>query len=71
VTLEFKRAFEWQAGYGVFSVSEREVPRVIAYVEEQKSHHASRAGVVGAWEQTHHWNVGPPAGGASPNGVRD
>jgi putative transposase len=70
VTLEFKRAFEWQAGYGVFSVSEGDVPRIIAYIEEQKSHHAKRAGLVTAWEQTHHWNVGPQADNLASEQIR-
>ncbi len=58
VSLEFKRPFEWQEGYGVFSVSEQDVPQVIAYVERQKQHHAEDT-LVEEWEQTHHWNIGP------------
>ena len=58
VTLEFKRPFEWQEGYGVFSVSENDVPDVIRYIENQKQHHAEGT-LVPAWEQTHHWNIGP------------
>ena len=30
----------WQDGYGAFSVSERDLPRVIAYVRSQEQHHA-------------------------------
>ena len=58
ISLEFKRPFEWQEGYGVFSVSERDVPRVINYIEHQKEHHA-RAAAIDEWEQTHEWNLGP------------
>ena len=51
ISLEFKRPFEWQKGYGVFSVSERDVPQVIAYVERQKQHHAEGT-LIEEWEQT-------------------
>jgi putative transposase len=59
VSLEFK-PFEWQDGYGVFSISESDVPHVMPYVKKQKQHHAA-ATVVEQWEQTHKWNLGPKA----------
>jgi putative transposase len=31
--------FEWQTGYGAFSVSSRDVDRVFAYVSNQERHH--------------------------------
>lgn len=31
--------FQWQAGYGVFSVSRSSVPAVRRYIETQKEHH--------------------------------
>lgn len=31
--------FEWQAGYGAFSVSESQVARVRRYIQEQENHH--------------------------------
>ena len=31
--------FAWQRGYGAFSVSESQVPRVATYIERQKIHH--------------------------------
>ena len=31
--------FEWQAGYGAFSVSESQAARVRRYIQEQESHH--------------------------------
>jgi putative transposase len=34
----FKK-FEWQEGYGAFSVSSSQVARTIAYIERQKEHH--------------------------------
>jgi REP element-mobilizing transposase RayT len=32
--------FEWQTGYGVFSVSESQARKVRKYIQEQESHHA-------------------------------
>ena len=58
VTVAFKRPFEWQEGYGVFSISEDAVPDVIRYIENQKQHHAQGT-IIAEWEQTHHWNIGP------------
>ena len=31
--------FAWQTGYGAFSVSESDVPRIINYIKNQKEHH--------------------------------
>ena len=36
------RGFHWQAGYGAFSVSQSEAPRVITYIEQQAEHHRRR-----------------------------
>ena len=33
------RVFEWQDGYGAFSVSESQVPAVIEYIRRQREHH--------------------------------
>jgi REP element-mobilizing transposase RayT len=35
------QAFKWQGSYGAFSVSPSDVPRIRAYVRNQKKHHAS------------------------------
>jgi putative transposase len=32
--------FHWQAGYGVFSVSQSNAPKVKAYIANQEMHHA-------------------------------
>ena len=32
-------AFAWQAGYGIFSVSESNIPAVKSYIENQEDHH--------------------------------
>ncbi len=34
--------FEWQEGYGAFSVSSFMVRKVIAYIQNQQKHHASK-----------------------------
>ena len=31
--------FKWQSGFGVFTVSENDVPRVRAYIQNQEVHH--------------------------------
>lgn len=31
--------FQWQAGYGAFSIGQSQVPRVIRFIHEQQSHH--------------------------------
>lgn len=36
---EFTRLFEWQKGYGAFSVSPREIGAVRRYIETQEEHH--------------------------------
>jgi putative transposase len=37
-----KGKFEWQEGYGAFSYSKSQVKDVIAYIENQESHHAKK-----------------------------
>ena len=34
-------SFKWQTGYGAFSIDARALSDVVAYVRNQKSHHAS------------------------------
>lgn len=34
--------FEWQSGYGVFSYSKSQIPRVIRYIKNQKEHHKKK-----------------------------
>lgn len=58
ISLEFKRPFTWQKGYGVFSVGAEDIDRVKAYVLGQKQHHAHHTWIP-AWEETHDWNLGP------------
>jgi REP element-mobilizing transposase RayT len=39
-TFPDRSSFAWQRGYAAFSVSESQVPRVAAYIDRQKTHHA-------------------------------
>ncbi len=41
-TFQTTTPFQWQGGYGVFTVSKRSAPNVIDYVHNQKTHHANR-----------------------------
>ncbi len=41
VRKEFSKLFEWQKGYGAFSVSPLAVENVKAYISKQKEHHAN------------------------------
>ena len=34
--------FQWQEGYGVFSYSRSQLPRIYRYIENQKAHHARK-----------------------------
>jgi len=36
---DFNPKFAWQEGYGAFSVSSPQVPHVISYITNQKTHH--------------------------------
>ncbi|HKR60331.1 MAG TPA: transposase [Pyrinomonadaceae bacterium] len=36
------KKFEWQEGYGAFSVSQSQVKKTIAYINNQKEHHRKR-----------------------------
>lgn len=36
------RKFEWQEGYGAFSVSASEMNKTVEYIENQKEHHRKR-----------------------------
>lgn len=35
--------FSWQSGYGAFSYSKSELPRLIRYIENQQIHHQSKS----------------------------
>ena len=39
--LQPSTGFKWQGYYGAFSVSRWDLPKLIAYIDKQKEHHAS------------------------------
>jgi putative transposase len=41
-TFPRQEKFQWQEGYGAFSVSASQVPKTIAYINNQKEHHRKR-----------------------------
>ncbi len=49
MTHQLQLGFEWQDDYGVFSVSEKDVPRIIEYIKNQKQHHAAQT-LINEWE---------------------
>ena len=50
--------FEWQTGYGIFTVSKRNLKMAVEYVEKQKEHHA-RHTVIQPLEWTSDQDEGP------------
>ena len=36
------RNFAWQDGYGAFTVSKSDIPRVIKYIQNQREHHRNK-----------------------------
>lgn len=42
-TFSDMRTFEWQDGYGIFSVSKSSVPDVVDYIKTQREHHAKQS----------------------------
>lgn len=34
------RTLQWQEGYGVLTFTKRDLPRIVAYIDGQKTHHA-------------------------------
>ncbi len=43
--------FQWQEGYGVFSVGTNQVKPIVAYIENQKQHHRDGS-LQSRWEET-------------------
>ncbi|MCB0005372.1 MAG: IS200/IS605 family transposase [Anaerolineales bacterium] len=58
VTRDLGLPFEWQAGYGVFTIDESDVPGVKDYVLNQKAHHKSGQ-LIPRLEWNATWNYGP------------
>jgi putative transposase len=66
--LQPEMPFKWQGSYGAFTVSRWDVDRIVAYVKNQKQHHAD-ATVLPEWEETYE-DVAPSAGSAPPRDPR-
>jgi putative transposase len=47
--LALDETFKWQGGYGVFSVSVKDLPKVRSYIVNQKKHH-SDSNLENTWE---------------------
>ena len=58
VHLEYGSLFQWQRGYGIFSISDRLVSAAIDYVRHQKQHHGAGSGIA-AYERIDAANLGP------------
>ncbi|SDL76644.1 Transposase IS200 like [Salinimicrobium catena] len=37
------KKFAWQEGYGAFSYSKQQIPRIISYIANQEEHHLKRS----------------------------
>ena len=44
--------FKWQGSYGAFTVSRWDVDKIVAYVKNQKQHHAAET-LIAEWEETY------------------
>ena len=42
-TFPRSKKFEWQEGYGAFSVSASQIPKTIEYINNQKEHHRKKS----------------------------
>jgi len=38
-----KGKFSWQSGYGAFSYSKDQIPRVMRYIQNQEKHHSKKS----------------------------
>jgi putative transposase len=63
-----KDHFDWQRGYGVLSLGERQRPQAEAYVRQQKEHH--QAQTTNVWlERTDEFDEGPADEPLRPDGL--
>jgi putative transposase len=63
VTRQFDLPFSWQEGYGVYSVSERDVQQLRKYVRAQKERHRTGE-LVASWESLSGEDDGPRLAGS-------
>lgn len=47
-----EQQFKWQGSYAAFSVSQRNLPQLITYIQNQERHHANST-VIPAFEETY------------------
>ena len=40
-TYKFEEGFSWQRGYGLFTVSPADIPKISRYIQNQKEHHGN------------------------------
>jgi putative transposase len=59
-------AFQWQRGYGVFSLGHKQLETAVVYVRNQKAHHADGT-FVSALERCSHEDIGPETWQAPAN----
>ncbi|MCI0645200.1 MAG: IS200/IS605 family transposase [Chloroflexi bacterium] len=60
--------FQWQRGYGVLTLGERQRPQAEAYVRNQKEHHGRQT--TNSWlERVDEFDEGPPDEGLKPDVV--
>lgn len=70
-----RKVLQWQTGYGVVSFGTKDLPWVVAYIRNQKEHHA-RAGTFERLERIHRFDDPPPeaevepAVNGGPNGAK-
>lgn len=38
---QLDQTFQWQEGYGVLTFAKQDLPRIVAYINRQKEHHAN------------------------------
>ena len=67
--LQPEMPFKWQGSYGAFTVSRWDVDRIVAYVKNQKQHHAD-ATLLPEWEEAYE-DVASSAGSAPPRDPRE
>jgi putative transposase len=65
--LQPEMPFKWQASYGAFTVSRWDVDKIVAYVKNQKQHHAD-AMLLPEWEETFEEVTGTVPNGLKPQG---
>ena len=69
-TQHLSEQFNWQRGYGVFTLGESQLERAIAYVRNQKEHHTEQ-GVNNWLERVDEFDDGPPQEGGENSRLQE